>query len=603
MQLAIIALIIVAFTFSFLANANIIPGKMLYVYDMLIYLLFLFSLINGKKKVHPIEIYALLYISFIVISFILGKESFPLRIKGFVIYIKYPILFLTLLRLNIDTKVFKYLIKIIIFFSILQVFTSIFQFMKGNSPDWCGGFLTRYASGSNAILMTMMFLLILGWIMVDKLRIKYVFMSIFFMIPLVLSSARAGFIFFIVSIIFMFLIYIFHIKYYSTHAIMLTVIGIVILLILFYFMLLYIVPVFEPKSADTISLISSPDLITKDMTGRYSTGYLRRWTSVIFAYNYLTTDILKIIVGNGPGTVAISGNFGLSQFMREFGSMFYSTVSLPTFLLELGVGGITIIMLIFFYVIFFSLNRAIYIEDKFLRVIGFALPGISLIMILASIYTNVWDQEALQLVYWLFVSSIIEPAEKAVKKDKILAVLFLKEIPVNEKATVHSLIQTLYLNEIRTLYVIGKENDTNMLWLMNNKKRFEDLKIKWIKIYGYESMNKQDILNILINKLNSDVLILDGSDMTYDSQILQRFIKTDKNVFSLKNTDSECDYCIVKIRKENILKFSYFIKGRDPDASGDPIIEFFNSKEGIETGFVNWSFLLEKDQENQEKRW
>ncbi|MGE3063052.1 MAG: hypothetical protein AB7T10_05400 [bacterium] len=604
-RLALTALIVVAFTFNFLANVKILPGKMLYAYDLLIYFLFLYSLINGKKKVNLIEIFALLYISFVIISFVLGREVLPLKIKGFVIYIKYPILFMTLMRLNLDSKAFKDLIKVVIFFAAAQVPTSVFQFMRGNSADWCGGFLTRYASGSNAVLMTMMFLLILGWIMVDKLRMRYVFMSIFFMIPLVLSSARAGFIFFIVSIIFMFLVYMLHIKYSSAYAMLFTIVGILILLVAFYYVLLYIVPIFEPQNANTVSLISSPDMIKKDMTGRYQGGQLRRWSSVMFAYNYLTSDILNLIVGNGPGTVAISGNFGWSSFMQQFEPIFDPSVSLPTFLLELGIGGVIIMIAIFFYVIYFSLTKAIYIEDKFLRVVGFALSGISVIMIFASVYTNVWDQEALQLVYWLFVASIVEPASKAVKKDSVTALLFLKEIPTNEKPTIYPLVYTLYKNEIKTLYVAGKENDPNMLWLIDNIKRFEDMKLRWIRIIGYESLSKQEILTMVLNRFNSDLLLIDGSDMTFDSRVLKRFIETHRNAYSLRFSDKEkksCDYCITKIKKRSISKFSYFLKGLDEDSLKDPMTELFTAKEGKEMGFVNWSFLLSNEPENPENK-
>ncbi|HAV93157.1 TPA: hypothetical protein DCW38_08285 [candidate division WOR-3 bacterium] len=602
-QLSIVALIVVAFTFNFLSNVKIIPGKMMYAYDLLVYLLFLFSLINGKKKVNIIEIFTLLYIGFIIISTAFGREVLPLKMKGLEAYIKYPILFLALLRLKLSSETFKFLIKVVILFSIAQVFTSIFQYSKGNFADWCGGFLTRYASGSNAVLMTMMFLLILGWIMVDKLRLRYIFMSIFFMIPLVLSSARAGFIFFIISAIFMFLVYMLHIKYSSAYAMLFTIIGIVILLVAFYYVLLYIVPIFEPKNANTVSLISSPDMIKKDITGRYQGGQLRRWSSVLFAYNYLTADALKLFVGNGPGTVAISGNFGWSSFMQQFEPIFDPSVSLPTFLLELGIGGVSIILIIFFYVIIFSLNRAIYIEDKFLRVVGFALPGISVIMIFASIYTNVWDQEALQLVYWLFVASIVEPAEKAVKKDKVSALIFLKEIPINEKPTVATLINALYKYEIRTIYVAGRENDPNMLWLIDNMKKYEDLKIKWIRIMGYESMTREDILNIITNHMYADLLIIDGSDIPFDFRVIKRFIDTHRNVFALKYSDAEkkeCDYCIAKIKRKSILKLSYFLKGRDPEIETDPLIDLFNSQDGTEMGFVNWNFLLSKTEENPE---
>jgi len=163
---------------------------------------------------------------------------------------------------------------------------------------------------------------------------------------------------------------------------------------------------FEPQTAKTLQTISSVENIKKDMVGTYTEGKLRRLSNLLFAYQYLTRDILTLTFGNGPGTVAISTNFGTSNFMREYEMVFEPSISLPTFILEIGIGGVLILLIIYIYIIMFSLSRAIHIEDKFLRIISFALPGISVVYLVASIYTAVWAQEALQLVLLISFAAI-----------------------------------------------------------------------------------------------------------------------------------------------------------------------------------------------------
>ncbi|MEJ5307228.1 MAG: hypothetical protein WHT27_02875 [candidate division WOR-3 bacterium] len=570
LELALMILIFSGYTFNFVVEVYHLPGKIVFLYDLIIYMLFLYSLLNGKKKINRIEILFMFYIVFLLISTALGRESLPLKLKGLIMYIRYPVLFIALMRLNIKTESYKNLIKFIIFMSFLQVPTSIFQFLNGNRPDWCGGFLARYGSGINAVLMASMFLIILGMMIVDRIRLKYLLYSAFFMIPLVLSSARAGFIFFGISIIFMFLIYMFHVKYTSVYSIFFTIVGIVLIFLIFYVTLIYIVPIFEPDTAKTLQTISSTENIKKDMVGTYTEGKLRRLSNLLFAYQYLTRDILTLTFGNGPGTVAISKNFGTSNFMKEYEMVFEPSISLPTFILEIGIGGVFILLLIYIYIISFSLSRAIHIEDKFLRIISFALPGISVVYLIASIYTAVWAQEALQLVLLIPFAAIMEPAYKAIKREKSFAVLFLKHIRPGEKNTVSNIMKLLERNEIKTVFVVSKEDNGNLIWILDNRKIFEGIRFKYLNILNYSPLDQIFVIQSLLEKYKVNLLFLFGeeSDLV-DHEYIRKTLLSKRSYMKLFIQDQKIKSYIFKVDRRDIVKFLYLIKDKELNESED----------------------------------
>lgn len=601
LELALIILIFSGFTFNFIVEVYRLPGKIIFLYDLIIYMLFLYSLLNGKKKINRIETLFIFYIVFLIISTVLGRESLPLKLKGLIMYIRYPVLFISLMRLNIKTESYKRLIKFIIFMSFLQVPTSIFQFLSGNRPDWCGGFLARYGSGINAVLMSSIFLFILGTMIVDRIRLKYLLYSTFFMIPLVLSSARAGFIFFGISIIFIFLIYMLHVKYTSVYSIFFTIVGIVLIFLIFYVTLIYIVPIFEPETAKTLQTISSTENIKKDMVGTYTEGKLRRLSNLLFAYQYLTRDILTLTFGNGPGTVAISSNFGTSNFMKEYEMVFEPSVSLPTFILEIGIGGVFILLLIYIYIISFSLSRAIYIEDKFLRIISFALPGISVVYLISSIYTAVWAQEALQLVLLIPFAAIMEPAYKAIKREKSFAVLFLKDIRPEEKNTVSKVIKILERNEIKTVFVVSKEDNGNLIWISDNRKIFEGIRFKYIKILKYSPLDQVFVIQSFLEKYKVNLLFLfgDESHLT-DYEYIRKILFSKRSYMKMFIENQKIKSYIFKVDRRDIVKLLYMIKDKELNESEEFLEKIENESKNYNMSLKVNKIFLKNEQRGED---
>jgi len=472
-------------------------------------------------------------------------------------------MFLTFMRLKIKGADFKILIKLIIILSILQIPTSMFQFAVGNSADWCGGFLARYGSGINAILMTFMFLLVLSLFFIYGYHTRFVFYSIALMVPLVLSSARAGFIFFFIAIIFMILVYIFFKKYASHYSMLFSIIGMVLIFVLFYYVLIYIVPIFEPKTANTYKLLTSSSLFSQEVTGTYNTGSMKRLTAVFFAYNFIRTDPLSLFIGSGPGTIAYSENYGASSFVEQFQNYGTFTVSLPAFIVEIGIIGVLFILTMFIYVVILSLSRGIYIEDKFFRMIAYSLPGISVIMIVASVYTNIWDQEALQLTYWMFVASIFEPAFKAYKKDSLIGIIFLNDKEPADTAMLSKIINHYNRYDAERIYLCGTNEDYGLQQMKNKMPERMKKRIYWIMTAGYDNLGKCDILNLIINKHKADILVSNELNLPGYIHLMRDFANAEQTViFEDLNLEPSCKKRVkfVKIKRKHVMRMRSMLK-------------------------------------------
>lgn len=562
-MMALMMLVLLGFTMNFAIEAYHFPAKLAMGYDFLIYLLFLYSLINGKKRMHFIEVIAFIYILFLVFTTVNGREQWGLKLKDFIIYVRYPIMFLMLMRLKLRSADFKLLIKFVLILSILQVPTSIFQFASGNIADWCGGFLARYGSGINAILMTFMFLLVLSLVFINGFKLRYVFYALALMIPLILSSARAGFIFFFIALIFMLIVYIFFKKYSSSYSMFFSIIGMILIFVLFYYVLIYVVPIFEPKTANTYKLLTSSSLFSQEVTGNYTTGSMKRLTAVFFAYNFIRTDPLSLFIGSGPGTIAYSENYGASSFIEQFQNYGTFTISLPSFIVEIGIIGVSLLIIMFIYVVILSLSRGIYIEDKFLRMIAYALPGMSIIMIVASVYTNVWDQEALQLTYWLFVASIFEPAYSAYKKDPLVGIIFLNDKEPADITILNKAVNHYLKYDAERIYICGQNDD---MFLQQYKGKLPSRvrkKIYWILTAGYDNLGKCDILNLIVNKHKADILVSNELHLPGYIHLMKDFVKAEETViFEDMLLEPNCKKRVkfVKIMKKHVMRMRSMLK-------------------------------------------
>lgn len=539
--LAIVFFVTLSFTLSYTMSIMNLPGKMEYITDFTILVIFMYAIITGRKKLYTIDIILLLNILFILISASIGNNAFMVKVKGLSFYLRYPLFAFALMRLRISDKQFKSLISYIMILAFLQIPTSIVQRLMGFIPDNAGGFLAFYGSTICAVLMNIVFIIMLASMMVYGVRRKYVFLSLLLLIPLILSSARAGFIYFAFSAIFMFFIYMTYIRYSSQHSGIITVVGIIIMLALIYVSLVYVLPIFEPQNANAMTLLTSGENMRNYVLGSEATGKLKRIETLIFGYNYLKMDFVNLLIGAGPGSTVQSESFGSGIFASYYGQIFYSRLSMAAFLVDTGLLGIFLHIMIYFYFMFYAFTNAIYIKDKFFRVIGYALPGISILMITSSVYTSVWNQEALQTVFWILAVSVFVAGHETRKQRIDNLIIYDDDYFSRDRTPKSSMldwdffdrIEEIRENDIKRITIVVPGTDNALIWLQFNRQALKKQRIRVVipgRRENYSTynallaqMDRSSGTTVLINKMmtikaeNIDSIYEMDTDMMMDN--------------------------------------------------------------------------------------
>lgn len=519
--LAIIFFITIAFTLSYAMRMLGLPGKLEYISDFTIIIIFMYSIITGKKKLYAIDVILLVNIIFIIVSTVIGDNPFMIKIKGLSFYLRYPMFAIALLRLRFTAVQFKRLISYIMILAFLQIPTSIIQRLAGFVPDNSGGFLALNSSTICAVLMNIVFIIMLASMMVYGIKRKYVLLSVSLLIPLVLSSARAGFIYFAFSAVFMFFVYMTYIRYSSQHSGIITFVGIIVMLVVIYVTLVYVLPVFEPQNASAVTLLSSEENLRNYVLGSETTGKLKRIESLIFGYNYLKMDIVNLLIGAGPGSTVQSESFGSGIFASFYGKIFYSRLSMAAFLVDTGILGILLHIMTYIYFIVYSFTNAIYIKDKFFRVIGYALPAICLLMITSSVYTSVWNQEALQVVFWILAVSVFSAGHET-RKQRVDNVIIYDDEYYSTSRTMKSAIvdhdffnkiRLLKENDIKNITILVPSTDNAMEWLQFNKHMLKRLHVRVMLPGRRENYNTINTFVNYLDRIHGCTVLIGNSEM------------------------------------------------------------------------------------------
>ncbi len=583
-KLSLYIFIILSFSLNYILATMGLPGKLSFISDFIVYTMFMYSLINGKKKLYTIDLFLILFLFFIIFSTLMGENSFLVKIKGLIEYIKFPLFALTIMRIKLDKKDFKKMINFIMILAFLQIPTSILQRLAGKVPDESGGFLAMNASTINAILMTIMFVLMLSMIIIYGMKRRYVIASILLTLPFVFSSARGGFIFYAVALALILLFYFAGFRKSDIGTVMYVILGIIIIFVFVYIVLIYIMPIFEPENANTIELITSPDKIQAYLTGTYQTGQLKRLETFLFAYRYLKKDITTILVGLGPGSTIMSQSFGTGKFAEMYGDIFSTSLSLPSFVVNLGLGGVALYIIMYIYILVFAFTKWKYLKDDYFKVIAFALPSIIIIMIIASVYTNVWNQEGIQVVFWFLVASIIVMQDKDFKKvsHSIFLIKNNNKILKEQVRKIAVNIEELSKYGIKDNLVIFNKSIEypQKVYFVNNL--FNGKKIKYILPESSERINFVNLLRDILIEMQDDVVIVFDHNINFSERVL-----SDLDVSGSYIVCENKKVLILKIYHLHLSMFRNILKQLESDNINDfikkikenKIIEKINYKE------------------------
>jgi len=209
--------ILLAFSFywNYIVDVVLIPSMFLNLVYVIIILLFLkmvtYNTVQRTRFVDtPINKASIVLFTFILTSMVLNHNPIPTALKGIIKHTFVLPLFFVVASSNLAESTVKKMIGSILAIGLLQIPASVIQYyfvyfdkLPGYRQDHSAGLLGLKSGAVNAVLMTFLFSIIFGLVICYGVRVQYALTASGLLVPIILSSARAGLIFFVITGIFL----------------------------------------------------------------------------------------------------------------------------------------------------------------------------------------------------------------------------------------------------------------------------------------------------------------------------------------------------------------------------------------------------------------
>ncbi|NOW85437.1 hypothetical protein B0H39_003318 [Clostridium beijerinckii] len=293
----------------------------------------------GKRLISILNI---LFMFVLIIGLIINDVNFYIALNGLWEYLKYFIVFWYVANFNIDEKTMKKVNKLVIGLNFIQLPITIIQYFLRIDRDAIGGL---FRNGGTGVLMVFNFWSICYFTAKLKNKeikfLKYFIYICILVFPSIINEAKATFL--ILPIIF---IYIFYETKLSIRNWALICVGI-ISSIFFMKLLIVLYPSFS-------TLFTDKDyFITYTFTGTYSTVGLNRFNAISYMLNYALMSYAAKLFGIGVGQGTPS-NYEIftGNFYRLNSNLFYEWFQAPYMILESGILGLVVYILIILTIVF-----------------------------------------------------------------------------------------------------------------------------------------------------------------------------------------------------------------------------------------------------------
>jgi hypothetical protein len=385
------------------------------VYLMLPYILvlslfarrFADTLLHIKLVRSPLNKTVLLLSIFILISLGLGNNGLAVGLKGIIKHLTFPILFLVVVNSNLTESSLKKMIAGILVIAFAQIPASIIQYFfiyvdwpSGARFDRSAGLLGFSSGDINAVFMTFILSILFGLIINKGFRFKYLLGAVALLIPIILSSARAGILFFVITAAFMATLVLFRQKRERRYKVSVALGGIVVIMAGSFLM----------ARSNQLSFIMNPAAMYEYSVQKADSG-LGRLQALGFVHNNISKNLLTYVAGYGPGAITPTRFLGrnTNTFYQENDVLLhYNDYAYVT--LELGYGG----LLLYLYLLYrlFMFNQAFHMRcnDKFWLAVSLGLAGIIFTSIYSIIYARGWTSPPLAFSLWFLAGAITRVA-------------------------------------------------------------------------------------------------------------------------------------------------------------------------------------------------
>jgi hypothetical protein len=365
----------------------------------------LISLQNRSFVDTPINKASIVLFAFILISLVLNNNPLPTALKGIVKQASFILLFFVVANANLSESSMKTMLGAIGIIAVAQIPASIIQYYfiyyqsdHGFRADLSAGLLGYNSGAINAVFMTCIFAVLFGMIISYGFTLRFGLLSSVLLVPIILSDARAGLVFFLFTGAF--LATLMH-RSESGKRMRNMRVALVILAIL-------AIGVVQGASPRQIAFLTNPGSVyeysIKPLANKEGLGRLQ---SIGFVHKSIGKSVKSLVVGLGPGSITRTqflGGKGLFyeeniELLRHYNSYAYVTI-------ELGYGGFLIFLYMFYKMFSFNKVFSTKVNDKYWRAISIGYSGIIFTIVYSVIYTRSWIHPALAFCMWFLGGAI-----------------------------------------------------------------------------------------------------------------------------------------------------------------------------------------------------
>jgi hypothetical protein len=418
---AFIILLVIAFSGNTMEELKLLPPQFTWLNEFVILLLFAKAIILKtlkKERIYLKFLGVFLFFSFIMwISYQFHATSLLHTILFFRLLIRFYLLFLAVINLDLDEKFVQTVKKILIFLFIIQIPTAAIKvFFVGIGEEAIGTYAT-HGGGPSIVIPLMAISFVFAFYFYHKPSVWYIVLAVGFVAFGIIGGKRGLFLYIPVVVGFLGL----YMRDRFKKAIMYVVIG-AIMVVLTGYISIRLMPTLNPQHrvGGEVDLDYVKNYLLSYTMARYEGASGGRVITTIQIYELLRDEGLPgLLFGLGPGSYIETRFEGLKTTYVETGALpiEYGVPGSSWLAIQVGYVGSFVYHLIFIAILIYAARFFKSETDPYWKAYALGIVGFSFVMFLISAtYWAVFIDDMLPMIYFILVGFLYI---KGMEKNRI----------------------------------------------------------------------------------------------------------------------------------------------------------------------------------------
>jgi len=411
-MVAFVILLIIAFSGNTFEELKLVPPQFTWLNEFVILLLFAKAIVLKtlkREKIHLKFLGIVLFFVFIMwTSYQFHATSILHTVLFFRLLIRFYLLFLAIINLELDEKFIQTIKKALIFLFIIQIPTAAIKMVFVGIGEEAIGTYATHGGGPSAVIPLIAISFMFAFYFYYKPSVWYIVAAVGFVAFGVIGGKRGLFLFIPVVVLFL---AIFMRERFKKAAVYLVIAGIMV--VLTGYISIRLMPTLNPqhKVWGEVDLQFVKNYLMHYTMARYEGASGGRVITTIQIYEILRAEGLSgILFGLGPGSYIETRFEGLKTTYVETRSLpiEYGVPGSSWLALQVGYVGSFVYHLLFILILLYAARFFKSESDPYWKSFGLGMVGFSFVMFLISAtYWSVFIDDMLPLIYFMLVGFLV----------------------------------------------------------------------------------------------------------------------------------------------------------------------------------------------------